>query len=159
MRCPECDTMNRDDAAFCGMCKKLFRAAPRRSAPPPPPSESRSPSGVWRELLERLGASRDAAPAAGDRHMGELVDALKTACPPAWRIAELCVPLADPSRMTMRCPDDGTLLAVPVSLRVAIDGYVLAHAAKGRSLETHVIVVERQADGTWTLRWSIAPSD
>lgn len=60
MRCPDCDTVNRDDAVFCGMCKRSFRAKPpRRSAPPTPPT--RTPSGVWRALLDRLGASRESA--------------------------------------------------------------------------------------------------
>jgi hypothetical protein len=40
VKCPTCGTENRDDAAFCGMCKALFRRAPSRTRPPsaPPPS-------------------------------------------------------------------------------------------------------------------------
>lgn len=159
MQCPECNTPNRDDAAFCGMCKKLFRTAPPRSSrPPPPPSSPSSPSGFWHALLERLSGAPPAPPAtpADAAALQELGAALHDACPSFWCSAELRISPVDPRKsIVARGDDPHEHLDLTPRLVGAIQGFVRAHASGTSAGRGYLVVVERQRDGQWTIRWAV----
>jgi hypothetical protein len=145
--------MNRDDAAFCAMCKKLFRTPVRRSAPPPPPRvETRSASGVWQALLDRLGARERSGSPFGD----ELVAALEDACPTHWPAAELRIALDAPQAATLTLPGTTEHRGLSSRLRTCIDTLARDHA---RTVRGYVITIERQPDASWSLRWSVESND
>lgn len=159
MQCPECNTPNRDDAAFCGVCKRLFRTTPVRSSRAPAP-EAPPPGGFWAALLDRL-SGRPSKPVSNVPDpdasvLSELTAAFQEACPAFWRSAELHVPVEEPARaLVTRGDDPHEFLEPSHRLLAAIAAFAASHGAGVEPQRSYVIVIERQPDGRWNTRCAI----
>lgn len=156
MQCPECNTPNRDDTAFCGMCKKLFRTAPHRSSRPPPPSPT-PVGGFWHALLERLsGAPSPPMPPVDGSTLEEVAAALQAACPALWRSAELRISVAEPARsIVSRGDDPHERIELTPRLQDALREFARGHSVAVQAGRAYLVVVERQPDGQWTMRCAV----